>query len=971
MRTSSFFSAFVVLTALLPAQSATDAAKRPGPAAVYIQVGRAWLSPTTAVSDAWLVVEDGVLKSITPKAAFTPPEGADVLSLPEGWALPTFVHAGARSLSDGNDPEEGVTPTAVAADLFDPFLPRKAFADHGVARAFVGSGFARLVPGQGSVVRLNAVDPSAAVLLRSAALRINFREEVRSTPDVWEPPDVPTPERPLPPSKPQGPRTLAGAVAKTRALFAEAAAFKAKPRPFGENEVDLRPFVAALEGKLRVRIVADRRAEIYAAIQIAREYGVKLVIEGGNEAWRLASELAAVKASVVLRASRAMPSPAGELPGFADLDGAGHPDAPGVLKQAGVAIALIPPAGAPDHDLWFYATRALRNDGSFAADDVLAAVTWGAAEILGLEGARDNPVGKTAEFTVFAGNPFDTTARPYLTVSEGRIAARVKPKGGVIAITANRIHTCEGDPLRDATIVVEDGKIRAIGRRVSVPPGARRVRADVVVPGFVDAGTQIGIRQYTLADDGQLLPAGLQPGAIEQPLSKWFDVRMPGVRGVALSGVTTVGLAPTGGRLVSGVVSTVKTAGKGDRVLKPASAVVFDLAGSPAGTALKRQLESTLESGKKYFDAWAAYDKALAEWETKDRPASSAGDRKALPTVTTAKPLDAVTGTWEGTLVAKALPRPIPFVLKLKADGGSVTGSVTSPNFPNIDRAFSGTLKDGVIVVEYSDKSFSATFKATVGRDVMTGSGNSPELGVGTFEARRTEKPSATEEAKPESRPATESKPSDAKKDEPKKSDDKKDEAKKDDDGRPKPPRRDAALEPLRELFADRAAAYVFVPGERHAEIVLQVFRAKYELRTVVCSTADFGLMADRYKAGGAAFSTTTSTANNAAGLAFSPAEAAFRSRIPTILRSGPGGDPRLLYALAESAVRDGVDPDDALRMITRQPARFLGVLDRIGSLDRGKDADLSFLSGEPFEAGTRVLRTMVDGVFVGEEEAP
>ena len=966
MRTSSFLFAFVALTALAAGQSATKAETRPGPAALYIQVGRAWLSPITAVSDSWLVVEDGVLKSISPKTAFTPPEGADVLLLPEGWALPTFVHAGSRALSDGADDEYGVTPTVVAADLFDPFLPRKAFVDHGVARAFIGSGTARLVPGQGSVVRLHAVDPTTAVVVRAAALRINFHEDVRATPDVWEPPDVPTAERPLPPSKSQGPRTLAGAVAQTRTLFGAAAAWKSAPRSFAENETDLRPFVAATEGKLRVRILADRRAEIRAAIQIAREYGLKLVIEGGNEAWLLAAELAAVKASVVLRASRIMPSPAGDLPGYAERYGAGHPDAPGVLKQAGVPVALIPPAGAADHDVWFHATRALRNDGSFAADDVLASVSWGAAEVLGLEGARDNPVGKKAEFTVFAGNPFETTARPVLTVAEGRVLSRAKLKSDVIAITANRIHTCEGDPVRDATIVVENGKIRAIGRRVAVPPGARRVRADVVVPGFVDAGTQVGLRQYTLADDGVLLPAGLQPGAIEQPLSKWFDVRMPSVRGVALSGVTTVGLAPTGGRLVSGVVSTVKTAGKGDRVLKPSSAVVFDLAGSPAGTALKRQLESTLESGKKYFDAWKAYDKALAEWESKDRPPTAAGDRKPLPSVTSAKPLDAVTGTWEGTLVAKALPRPIPFVLKLKAEGASVSGTVTSSSFPNVDRAFSGTLKDGVLTVDYIEKSFSATFKATVGREVMAGTANSPDLGDGTFEARRTEKPSVPDDAKAESRPATDSKPTDAKKD-----DDKKSEAKKDDDGRPKPPRQDPGLEPMRELFADRAAAYVFVPGERHAEIALQVFRAKFDLRLVVCSTADLGLMLDRYKAGGAAFSTTESSANDAAGLAFSPAEAAFRVRIPTILRTGPGGDARTLYALAESAVRDGVDPDDALRMITRQPARFLGVLDRIGSLDRGKDADLLFLSGEPFEAGTRVMRTMVDGVFVDEEESP
>jgi hypothetical protein len=45
-----------------------------------------------------------------------------------------------------------------------------------------------------------------------------------------------------------------------------------------------------------------RSADVLAAIDLAREFKFKLVIEGGNEAWRHAAELASVGASVVLRA---------------------------------------------------------------------------------------------------------------------------------------------------------------------------------------------------------------------------------------------------------------------------------------------------------------------------------------------------------------------------------------------------------------------------------------------------------------------------------------------------------------------------------------------------------------------------------------------------------------------------------------------------------------------------------------------
>ena len=72
---------------------------------------------------------------------------------------------------------------------------------------------------------------------------------------------------------------------------------------------------------------------------------------------------------------------------------------------------------------------------------------------------------------------------------------------------------------------------------------------------------------------------------------------------------------------------------------------------------------------------------------------------------------------------------------------------------------------------------------------------------------------------------------------------------------------------------------------------------------------------------------------------------------------------------LAASVARSARDAT-ALRTITIDAARALGVDARVGSLDVGKDADLVILSGEPFVPGTRVLRVMVDGRFIdGQEE--
>ncbi len=60
-----------------------------------------------------------------------------------------------------------------------------------------------------------------------------------------------------------------------------------------------------------------------------------------------------------------------------------------------------------------------------------------------------------------------------------------------------------------------------------------------------------------------------------------------------------------------------------------------------------------------------------------------------------------------------------------------------------------------------------------------------------------------------------------------------------------------------------------------------------------------------------------------------------------------------------------GLAHDDALRALTIQPAELLGVADRVGSLEKGKDANFVFLDGNPFEPATRIQAVMLDGKFV------
>lgn len=68
------------------------------------------------------------------------------------------------------------------------------------------------------------------------------------------------------------------------------------------------------------------------------------------------------------------------------------------------------------------------------------------------------------------------------------------------------------------------------------------------------------------------------------------------------------------------------------------------------------------------------------------------------------------------------------------------------------------------------------------------------------------------------------------------------------------------------------------------------------------------------------------------------------------------------LRTSASLSMRYGMTPEGALKAITLNPAKILGIDQRLGSLEVGKDADLVVLSGYPLELTTVVERTYVNG---------
>jgi imidazolonepropionase-like amidohydrolase len=94
------------------------------------------------------------------------------------------------------------------------------------------------------------------------------------------------------------------------------------------------------------------------------------------------------------------------------------------------------------------------------------------------------------------------------------------------------------------------------------------------------------------------------------------------------------------------------------------------------------------------------------------------------------------------------------------------------------------------------------------------------------------------------------------------------------------------------------------------------------------------------------------------------------RAGVKFALQVAGGSDAaKYLWYQAATAVKYGVPRETALRAITLTAAEIIGVADRVGSIDVGKDANLLLLTGDPLDAASWVDTVVVDGKVAYERK--
>lgn len=326
------------------------------------------------------------------------PEGATRIDAAGRWITPGFIHGrstlGLKLFEVGGQPDtqEDVVAGDVkaafnVAEALDPTSVAIPVARlEGVTSAITVPSLG-LIPGQAVLIDLAGDGQDELIAVSPVAMIADLSQE----------------------SKEAGGGSRAGALQRLRRILGDALEYDkrredfrlARMQPLAAPAQDLEALLPVLKGALPLFVIANRRSDIENALGLAREFGLKIAISGGVEAWQVAGELARARVPVLLE-------PLTDIPRFDALSA--RLDNATLLWKAGVKVAVAQQDAAHFRNLRQAAGNEVRNGMPW--DDALRSVTLSTAEaafVADRYGSLDP--GKVANVVVWSGDPFEFSSR--------------------------------------------------------------------------------------------------------------------------------------------------------------------------------------------------------------------------------------------------------------------------------------------------------------------------------------------------------------------------------------------------------------------------------------------------------------------------------------------------------------------------------------------------------------------------------
>jgi len=410
--------ALMVATGSAAGQKSAKPAAAPG--AIVLRGGRILTVSHGVIENGAVVMENGKITAVGAAGSVAVPKGAQIVDVRGMTVYPGLIDSESRlglteisaeqMTNDYIEPSDEIFPHLHVWEAFhaeSQLIPVTRV--NGITNAIVAAGETDTLPGQSSFIQLEGQSAKDMLLVRDIALPLNFTGEQRRN-DSWE--------------KAKFPFTRMGVAAQLRQAFIDARDYqrkwadyeKKKSEPPQEEKKDdkkdekkgpptppkrdlkLEALVPYLDGKKPIVLAAEEPGDIETALELAKEFNLRVILNHVEHANKLLDMIAASKLPVIIGPIYARPKEGERYDSVYRM--------PAELQKRGVKLAFASYDAHQSRNLPYAAGYAVAFGLPY--DEALKAITLNAAEIWGLGdqlGSLD--VGKTANVVVATGDPLD------------------------------------------------------------------------------------------------------------------------------------------------------------------------------------------------------------------------------------------------------------------------------------------------------------------------------------------------------------------------------------------------------------------------------------------------------------------------------------------------------------------------------------------------------------------------------------
>ena len=346
------------------------------------------------IENGTVLIRDGRIAAVGADVAI--PADARRIDARGKVVTPGLIHASSElgllevaSIAETNERAASgdVTASFDVAEGIDPGSVRIPVARTEGVTAALAVPIGGIFAGQAALISLSGARMEAVLRVRDAAMAGDFADALKAA----------------------GGGSHAAGLARVRRILEDARDYDRRRADYRRADMqelsapasELEALLPVLRGTMPLYVVANSERDILNAARLAQEFGIRLIVRGGTEAWKVAPELAAAKIPVALDAYA-------NIPDFENMEV--RWDNAAMLAEAGVTILIYEGGDGGPRNLRFAAGHAVRNGLPWRA--ALEAITLAPARAFGAERSMGAlAAGRNADIVVWSGDPFEFATR--------------------------------------------------------------------------------------------------------------------------------------------------------------------------------------------------------------------------------------------------------------------------------------------------------------------------------------------------------------------------------------------------------------------------------------------------------------------------------------------------------------------------------------------------------------------------------